>query len=357
MSVTAYTEDFPIAKARRIVADLFIPNPLIYWVDFLFHATLGWAAFALTVVSPAWSVWQAAAFVVMVFALYRAVIFTHELAHLKKGTFRAFRLVWNVVCGFPLMVPSFTYHGVHNNHHKQRVYGTKNDGEYVAYALKGPASIVGYLALAPALPLALALRFILVTPFAYVHKGIRRFAWERASSLEVDLGFRRAIPKVTEVHDWKLQELATCAYGVTALVLVTTGILPFQVLIVWYLGSAAVFLLNSLRTLAAHRYRNPEDQVLSFPEQFFDSINVPGNLFLTALWAPVGLRYHALHHLFPNMPYHALGKAHQRLMTKLPDSALYIKTERKSLWHTLATLWAEACAGPQIPAITKRGVD
>jgi len=30
-------------------------------------------------------------------------------------------------------------------------------------------------------------------------------------------------------------------------------------------------------------------------------------------WAPVGLRYHALHHYFPGIPYHNLGFAYQRL--------------------------------------------
>jgi hypothetical protein len=37
---------------------------------------------------------------------------------------------------------------------------------------------------------------------------------------------------------------------------------------------------------------------------------------------PLGLRYHALHHLFPSLPYHALGTAHRRLIVALPpDSA------------------------------------
>ena len=32
------------------------------------------------------------------------------------------------------------------------------------------------------------------------------------------------------------------------------------------------------------------------------------------LSAPVGCKLHALHHLFPSLPYHALSTAHQRLM-------------------------------------------
>eukprot|EP01035_Chromulina_nebulosa_P007781 gene7781-10516_t len=41
--------------------------------------------------------------------------------------------------------------------------------------------------------------------------------------------------------------------------------------------------------------------------QYLDSVNVPPPGLLPALWAPVGLRYHALHHLLPSVPYHALG--------------------------------------------------
>jgi len=40
-------------------------------------------------------------------------------------------------------------------------------------------------------------------------------------------------------------------------------------------------------------------------------------------WAPVGLRYHALHHYFPGIPYHNLGFAYQRLITSLPEAAGY----------------------------------
>ncbi len=38
---------------------------------------------------------------------------------------------------------------------------------------------------------------------------------------------------------------------------------------------------------------------------------------------PVGLRYHALHHLFPFLPYHNLGKAHARLIARLPAGSPY----------------------------------
>jgi fatty acid desaturase len=126
--------------------------------------------------------------------------------------------------------------------------------------------------------------------------------------------------------------------------------LSVEVLLLWYLVSVLVFLLNSLRTLVAHRYLNPGDRVMSVPEQYLDSVNVPGNLFLTALWAPVGLRYHATHHLFPSIPYHALGAAHRRLTEELSDNSLYVRTSEGSLWGALRSLWNDARLSSARPA-------
>ena len=124
--------------------------------------------------------------------------------------------------------------------------------------------------------------------------------------------------------------------------MVALGILPAAVLALWYLVAAFIFLLNSLRTLAAHAYRNPGDRPMDVPGQCLDSVNVPGNRFLTPLWAPVGLRYHATHHLFPALPYHALGTAHRRLERDLSGRSAYLETSRSSLFGALRRLWREA---------------
>ncbi|HWP26768.1 MAG TPA: hypothetical protein VNL39_10545 [Xanthobacteraceae bacterium] len=38
---------------------------------------------------------------------------------------------------------------------------------------------------------------------------------------------------------------------------------------------------------------------------------------------PIGLRYHALHHLLPNLPSHAFGRARRRLLAQLPADSPY----------------------------------
>jgi fatty acid desaturase len=109
------------------------------------------------------------------------------------------------------------------------------------------------------------------------------------------------------------------------------------------LSSLAVYILtlNYVRTLAAHRYRS-DGQKLTHVDQLFDSVDVIGTPVLTELWSPVGLRYHALHHLFPSIPYHNLGTAHRRLMQQLPADSPYRAVVQPSYWSALRQLLADA---------------
>jgi fatty acid desaturase len=56
-------------------------------------------------------------------------------------------------------------------------------------------------------------------------------------------------------------------------------------------------------------------------------VTLEGRL-LSALAAPVGLRYHALHHHLPTVPYHSLGALHRRLLAELPADDPYRRTQR-----------------------------
>lgn len=333
--------NFPLYEARALVRDLMTPDPVIYWSDFLFHVVLGWAAFATALHTPWFSIWQFLAYWVAVFAFYRAAIFIHELAHLERGTFKLFRLVWNLTCGIPFMIPSFTYDGVHYDHHKPGIYGTSKDGEYLPFATQHPLGLVGYVLLSLILPLLLVVRFLLLTPVSYLIPPLRKIVWERASSLTINPAYIRQTGAVRNDHYWQMQELAAFLFAAIIIGSIVLGKLPWQVLLLWYAVAVAIFILNSLRTLVAHAYRHEGDRSLTLAEQYLDSVNVPGN-FLTALWAPVGLRYHATHHLFMSLPYHNLGKAQRRLARELGKNDLIMQTSRSGLWHALKQIWQEA---------------
>ena len=134
----AETVDAParlsLAQTRHIVKDLFDPNPAIYWADFLLSTFAGMAAFGLVrrVLTP-FSIEQGLMFVVCGLCFYRAVLFTHELTHMRDKTFGAFRVVWNLLIGIPFLMPSFTYY-THVEHHMRKKFSTHEDGEYLPLA-------------------------------------------------------------------------------------------------------------------------------------------------------------------------------------------------------------------------------
>ena len=92
--------------------------------------------------------------------------------------------------------------------------------------------------------------------------------------------------------------------------------------------------------LGAHEYET-DGNARTRQGQLIDSIDTPGGPW-TEAWAPVGLRYHALHHYFPGIPYHNLGVAYRRLIGSLPDDSLYRKSTSPSLQRSLQTLYLKA---------------
>ncbi|KMP11917.1 fatty acid desaturase [Candidatus Nitromaritima sp. SCGC AAA799-A02] len=341
MSETQQKNTFPIREAREIIKDLLPPKPSVYWADFLFHIVSGWGAFVLTLKAQLFSIPQLLFFLVSVLALFRAAIFIHELTHLRKGTFNIFRVVWNVLCGFPLMVPSFLYLGVHNDHHKMNLYGTEEDGEYFPFVEAGRMKIILFVLTSFFLPIFFFTRFVILAPLSYIHQGIRSVVLEKASSLCIDLSYRRSLSSLNATPLWRVQEAMTCLYGWVFVFLVAQDFLTPAAGVLWYLVLAAVFFVNSLRTLAAHRYKHSGQEALDLREQLLDSVNVPDSLF-GVLWAPVGLRFHAAHHLVPEIPYHALGEAHRRFLEGFSEKKLYKQTSCWNLWTTLRRLWLES---------------
>jgi fatty acid desaturase len=102
--------------------------------------------------------------------------------------------------------------------------------------------------------------------------------------------------------------------------------------------------IDAVRTLGAHRYVGNDD-TMSVVEQMLDTINYDRHRWVAELWGPVGLRLHALHHLMPALPYHALPAAHRRLVAALPVDSAYRLTESPGLVASLVDLWRVAGRG------------
>ena len=136
-------------------------------------------------------------------------------------------------------------------------------------------------------------------------------------------------------------EVATSVFVIAVLAGVASGVIPLRAFAIWLAVLSASMVINQIRTLAAHLWQN-DGKVMSITAQFLDSVNVPPPALLPALWAPVGLRYHALHHLLPSVPYHALPEAHRRLLAELPADNAYHGGNHPSLASVIARLWASA---------------
>jgi fatty acid desaturase len=323
------------AQMRLLVRDLHRVRAPVYWIDLLLSAGFGWTAFAFAIrlqpLSPAMLVMTAAAALL----LYRAVCFMHEISHQNRRTLPGFEAVWNLIVGYPLLMPSFMYVGVHNDHHKLTTYGTSEDPEYLPFARSSRMTVLFALE-SLFIPIFLLVRFLLASPLGLVLPGIQKWLVIHTSSLTMNVQYRRSLtpPLIASV---RRHSAGILLLWTTATALVANRLLPLRVFAVWFAVCAVASFINTLRTLGSHAYES-SGEPMDRTGQLLDSIDTPGR-FWTELWAPVGLRYHAVHHYFPGIPYHHLPEAYRRFVSTLPISTNYRKMSSPSLQHSLKSLY------------------
>ena len=345
--MTAAANQFSLAESRVIVRDLFVPKQWIYWCDFLITIAVGHTCFlfARLIVEANWEprlvrlALAALVFFIQCACFYRAVMFVHEIVHLPSKKFVAFRVVWNLLCGIPFLVPSFTYYP-HLVHHRRATFGTHADGECLPLASMSPWWIVVYLSQCLWVPLLAILRFGILTPLMWICPPLRRFIHRHASSLVANPAYVRPLPTAAELRFMWLQEAGCFLFlgGVVAVARIAFHRWPYPVLIQGYATAVTLVLMNSLRTVASHRWIS-EGKPSTFMQQMLDSVTLDNDSLLAVLINPVVLRYHATHHLFPSMPYHNMRSAHKRLMQQLPPSSPYRRTVEHSMWQVIRELW------------------
>lgn len=308
-----------LRAARDLTKDLSQARAAIYWPDMAGSAVLGYLGLAGAILSDSVMIGALCA-VVASLALYRALMFIHELTHIHRDALPGFRLGWNLLVGIPLLTPSFMYEGVHTLHHKRTQYGTSEDPEYLPLALMKPWSLPLFVIIALLAPAALLFRFAVLVPLGAIVPAVRRLVWERASALSINPVFRRRPAEGELARQVFWQELGGMVWAWT--LLASTQVIGWRPLLIVLAVVSATAVLNQLRTLVAHLWEN-EGEAMSVTAQFLDSVNVPPPGRIAEIWAPVGLRYHALHHLMPSMPYHALPEAHRRLAKELQIDSVY----------------------------------
>lgn len=324
-----------VREARRAIrsgtTDFFKVSPIRYWLDFLMSLACAYGSATVYLMAPLASWWQMAAFPLAVFWLYRLGSLVHEVCHLGHHEMRGFKLTWNLLVGVFTLTPSpfFTRH--HRDHHSMRMYGTPEDPEYVANVLERGnwRSGLGYAVLILAYPILVFLRFLLA-PLSFLHPRLRQWVLEHASSLTLNPRYTRKITPVDRQSITAMELLCFLrAAAIPAAVFMAAA--PLSRIPLLYLLGLTTLVMNQMRQLADHHFTG-DGEVSSVEAHILDSCNYTGRDPLTRLFFPFAIRFHALHHLFPSLPYHNLEAAHAHLTAALPADSPYHGLEQPGWW-------------------------
>lgn len=328
-----------VAKAvmRDSERDYFQVNGFWFWTHSIISVVLAYSAASLYLISE--TLWiKALAFPFAVFWLYRVGSFVHEVCHLQKSELRAFKVFWNLVVGVPTLTPSTFFTQQHRDHHSQKMYGSPQDPEYVVNCCEPGrfSSLMSYLFRIALFPLFVFFRFFL-TPLTFLHPKLRRWVLERQSTFTFNTNYVRDINGIDnrtfipmEILCW----LRSCIIPAGVILgLATDGAMGTH----WtrmpqlYLLGFTVVLINMTRQLADHHF-DSEGSIADFEAHVVDSCNFTSGDPVTRLFFPFAIRYHALHHLFPSLPYHNLAAAHEYLLQELPSDSPYRKLDQGTWW-------------------------
>lgn len=326
----AAPERLPLGELARLVRGLQRANPWIFWSDLILSVTAVWIGLAASLLAP--SPYDVMGGVVAICAVYRTGVFIHELVHLRTGELPGFSAAWHLAFGIPFLMPAFLY-GDHRDHHATATFGTAQDNEYLGRrGWRGLAIVVASSAL---FPISLYLRALILVPLSVVSPRVRDWTDRHASGLRpIGVG-QRPPPAPGERRSRALYSAACAAVAWLATFAFAGGLLPPTFVGKAYVVILGALSLNAMRLVSVHRYASA-GRSLGHEAQFLDSVNFEQERWLSWWWAPVGLHLHALHHLFPSIPYHNLPKAHRVIAASLPADSLYHRVGRRSLVRQIA---------------------
>jgi fatty acid desaturase len=324
-----------VQPLRQRFASAYAPNPWIYYGDLLGSATLGWSSFvAAYVLQTSW--WLSVPLTVLAsLAMLRAVYFVHEIAHLGPGKVPLFEWVWSVVAGVPTLMPSLMV-SAHKYHHRQSTYGTARDPEYAPIARWSFFKRVFNVLVLAMVPPLLVVRWGVIAPLSWLIPPLRRVAIERLSTLQVSDNYKREMPEGREAVRYTLGEISCALFVFCVTYALHHHIISPGLLLHYWVMFALALMINQVRTFVAHAYRN-DGTPLTHDAQLDDTLTLGGG-WLTEIVAPLGDRFHALHHALPSVPYHALGEIHRILMKESPISPRYARTFRRGVLGALLVL-------------------
>jgi fatty acid desaturase len=307
-----------LSECRSATSDLRSPSPAIYFTDGGASAMSGWVLLVLATVLDQ-PVFRMAALFLATLLLYRSMAFIHELFHQQE--LKAFRWFWHAAVGVPLLLPLLLYLPIHQAHHNASHYGTVRDGEYDQFRGRRVVMSLRLMALNLLLPAALVVRFGALTPLGLLIPAVRREIIPAFVHLSLRMPFKAPELRGSAAAEARWVELACMLWSWTLVAALVSGL--YALVVAWAVMVVLVAMLNTVRALCSTHLYVERQEGRDAIGQVADSLNIEGGGLLTKLLCPVGLQYHALHHLAPYLPYHALPEAHRRLMVLLPPTSIY----------------------------------
>ena len=296
-------------------------NMKIYWLDFL-------STYALFIAGVFLAITQAGllsiiGIVIGALAAYRCGSFMHEVVHFspQERQQQRFRYGWNILFGIPFITASILYMS-HLEHHRTSNFGTKNDPEYLPIKNRSYANLLKFIVSDVLTPPTLVILRTFLRPLLWISPQLRSFMGDRGSALIINSAYtptRSVKPDMFDKIAMTFSSLLLYLY----LTVIFTGLIPLLVALKIFAVIFISLFINGVRTLVAHRFNNHSLETLDKEAQLLDSINIVTTPLAGILFAPVGLRFHALHHMLPTLPYHDLAEAHARLMKALPADDTY----------------------------------
>ncbi len=319
------------AILKKSSEDFHRVKPWVYWRDMFLSAALAYCAAGVYLSAAAFSIWQVVGFLLAVFGLYRVGSLVHEVAHLGGHELTSFKVAWNLLVGIPTLTPSTFFTGHHRDHHAVAVYGTPQDPEYVVNICRRGSvwDLLVYFAFVAFFPILVFLRF-LFAPLTFITPRIRDFTLRRLSAFTFNWKYERSLKRLDR-RTFAVVELFCCVRAIGIPAAAILGVVPWTHILMLYSLGASVVVINQLRQLADHHFDGDGHQQ-SMAEHIQDSCNHMGRDPLTVLFFPFAIQYHALHHLFPSLPYHNLAFAHAYLTRELPADSPYHALTQYGWW-------------------------
>lgn len=313
------------------IKDLTRPDPWLYWGDLLITASFCYGLMIACMRSDVASPERWLYFLLCSFFVNRGIYFMHEVFHHGKKL-KGFETAQNLLFGCVFKYPSYI-HFPHHHHHRANTYGTKDDPEYDDVWIGQP--FPRYLSIAPislAIPFVLLLRFgILPFFYPFMERDLRSKVYQRASTFAMNPGYIRPMHTKEEFKSWMVQDFLCAVINGGTVVLLVLNQLSLVNFLTFHMFSGMFFFFNFYRALIAHKYC-ADQTVKTIEAQVKDSISVPSS-FTDFFWAPLGLKYHSLHHYFPTIPYHNLKKAHMKLIAS--GDPIYRQSLERSFFEAL----------------------